>query len=267
MMDISKLACIAVYAGLLGAAPVQAAEPAQAKADVVAFNASVRVEVDAAGKPVKVEAPADLPESIRAYIEKRVASWQYQPAKVNGTPVSAVTFVQVGACAVPTEAGGAFKLGLDFKGNGPRIVAAADRLPPPSYPIEAQVKGYSGTFRVGYSIEPDGKPRLDSIETLDGGNKLAKVFHPALKKWVENLRYEPEQVDGRSVSTQMSYPVEFVLDTGHRHETVSEWRKRYLADLQARAIASKECVAAGGGDALRPIAQNSPIKVIPAPAG
>ena len=41
----------------------------------------------------------------------------------------------------------------------------------------------------------------------------------------------------------------------------------YLADLQARAIASKECVAAGGGDALRPIAQNSPIKVIPAPAG
>ena len=239
MMDISKLACIAVYAGLLGAAPVQAAEPAQAKADVVAFNASVRVEVDAAGKPVKVEAPADLPESIRAYIEKRVASWQYQPAKVNGTPVSAVTFVQVGACAVPTEAGGAFKLWLDFKGNGPRIVAAADRLPPPSYPIEAQVKGYSGTFRVGYSIEPDGKPRLDSIETLDGGNKLAKVFHPALKKWVENLRYEP----------------------------VSEWRKRYLADLQARAIASKECAAAGGGDALRPIAQNSPIKVIPAPAG
>ncbi|MBP8615766.1 MAG: hypothetical protein KBI17_05860, partial [Thermomonas sp.] len=55
----------ALLLGVLAATSGQAAEPAAAKPDVVAFNASVRVEVDAAGKPVKVEAPADLPEAIR----------------------------------------------------------------------------------------------------------------------------------------------------------------------------------------------------------
>ena len=54
-------------------APAVAADDVR-KPGVVAFNASVRVDVDASGKPVKVEAPADLPDSIRSFIEKRVAS-------------------------------------------------------------------------------------------------------------------------------------------------------------------------------------------------
>ena len=138
MMDISKLACIAVYAGLLGAAPVQAAEPAQAKADVVAFNASVRVEVDAAGKPVKVEASQDLPKPIREFVEKRVASWQYLPASINGVPQPATTYVGVSACAVPVAEG--YRLGVDFNGNGPRT--ASDRpLVGPMYPPLAQRSG------------------------------------------------------------------------------------------------------------------------------
>lgn len=46
--------------GLGFMAPAAGADDAS-KPGVVAFNASVRVEVDASGKPVKVEAPADLP--------------------------------------------------------------------------------------------------------------------------------------------------------------------------------------------------------------
>ena len=84
------LRSILVAAALAAAMPLHAGESAEKK--VVAFNASVRVEVDAAGKPVKVEAPADLPEAIRGYIETRVASWQYQPAKADGAPASAVTY-------------------------------------------------------------------------------------------------------------------------------------------------------------------------------
>ena len=56
--------CVAIACA--AAQPVAAADDA-ADADVVAFNASVRVEVDAAGKPVRIEAPADLPEAIRAF--------------------------------------------------------------------------------------------------------------------------------------------------------------------------------------------------------
>ena len=115
-MASRKMAMVLGLAGCLWWAPGVAADDKR----VVAFNASVRVEVDAAGKPVKVEAPADLPEAIRGYIEKRVASWQYQPAKVAGVARPAVTYVAVNACAVPVSEG--FRLGLDFDGNGPRRV-------------------------------------------------------------------------------------------------------------------------------------------------
>ena len=129
--------CVAIACA--AAQPVAAADDA-ADADVVAFNASVRVEVDAAGKPVRIEAPADLPEAIRAFVEKRVASWQYTPAQVAGVPQAAVTYVGVNACAVSVGAG--YRLGVDFAGNGPRT--AADRtLVPPMYPRLAQRRNTS----------------------------------------------------------------------------------------------------------------------------
>ena len=255
---------VLVAAVLLVAMPAMAADET-GKPAVVAFNSSVRVEVDASGTPVKVEAPADLPEAIRSYIHKRVASWQYQPAKVDGVPVSAVTYVRVGACAMPVAEG--YRLGLDFKGNGPKIIAAGDRMGPPTYPFEAQRKGLAGTFKVSYVIQPDGSTRLDAVETLEGGNKLAKLFHPALAQWIEGMRYEPEQVNGRPVATTMNFPVEFFLDHSHRNESPEAWRERYRKELQDRAIASKECLAATVTDGLVPVALDSPVKVTPRPAG
>jgi hypothetical protein len=56
-------------------------EPA---AKVVTFSASVRIDVDATGKLVKIEASGDVPEAIRNYIEKRVATWQYAPPRKRG---------------------------------------------------------------------------------------------------------------------------------------------------------------------------------------
>ena len=260
-MDISKLACIGLYSGLLVAAPAQSAEPAQAKPGVVAFNATVRVEVDAAGKPVKVEAPADLPESIRGYIEQRVASWQYQPAKANGTPAAAVTYVRVGACAIP--AAGGYRMGLDFKGNGPALVNPGPWfMPPPRYPREMQRRGAEGTYIVTYAIQPDGTTKVASVKPSEStGNRYATAFRDALTEWIEGLRYQPEQVGGIAVATEMSFPVIFQLRSGNGG------RETYRQELESRALASEECIAASMPGGPLPVATNSPIKVIPAPAG
>ncbi len=242
------------FIAALAAAPLSAAEPVP---NVVAFNASV-----------KVEAPQDLPQAVRSYIEKRVAGWQYEPARQDGVAVPATTFVHVGACAIPTPAGDGFNLGLDYKGNGPGVVSATGRMPPPTFPFEAQRKGLAGTFKVSYAIQPDGSTRLQEIETLAGGNKLAKLFHPVLAKWVEQMRYTPELVNGQPVATTMSFPVDFSLRDDKRHLSPELWRENYKAELQARAITSKECIAASAQtDGLQPIAQNSPVKVTPKPAG
>lgn len=253
------LRSILVVAALAAAMPLHAGESAEKK--VVAFNASVRVEVDAAGKPVKVEAPADLPEAIRGYIETRVASWQYQPARQGGVPAPAVTFVRVGACAIPVEKG--YRMGLDFKGNGPALVDAGPWfMPPPRYPSEMQRRGAEGTFEVTYAIQADGTTRIASIKPIEGtGNRYANAFRGALTDWIEALRYQPEQVGGIPVTTEMSFPVSFELRGG------GGGRQAYRNELEARALASKECLAASSPTGPLPIATNSPVKVIPTPAG
>lgn len=247
---------------LAAASPLlNAAEPAP---KVVAFNASVKVDVDAAGKPIRVEAPQDLPQAVRSYIEKRVATWQYEPAKRDGVAVPATTFVKVGACATPTPSGDGFRLGLDFKGNGPGLISASGHMPPPSYPGDLRRRGAQGAFKVSFTVQPDGTTRVDDVESVDGSKRYLKSFRPALTDWIEKIRYQPEVVGGRAVPTQISFPVEFVLKSGGRDPA---WRKRYLAELQSRAIATAECqLAAGAYQGPLPIALDSPVKVTPKPA-
>ncbi len=246
---------------LLAAVPATAADNSAPK--VVAFNASVKVEVDAAGKPTKVEAPADLPDAIRSFIEKRVAGWQYEPAKQNGVPASAVTYVRVGACAIPVAEG--YRLGLDFKGNGPSIENPGPWfMPPPRYPTDLVRAGVEGTFKVGYLIQPDGTTKVTLIEPMEGtGTRHLKSFRSALTDWIEDLRYQPEQVNGMPVATEMSFPVSFALGGSQGPRS----NKAYREELEARTIASKECMAASTPSGPLPIAMNSPIKVMPVPAG
>ena len=251
---------VGVAFALLLAAPAIAADDAS-KPDLVAFNATVRVDVDASGKPVKVEAPADLPDAIRSFIEKRVASWQYEPAKANGGPASAVTFVMVGACAMPVAEG--YRLGLDFKGNGPAVVDPGPWfMRPPQYPGEAQRGGAEGSFQVSYSIRPDGTTTLGSIVPIETntGSRHARVFKQAIASWIEAQRFQPEQVNGVAVATEVSFPVDFELRDGGN-------RQAYGNELKARALASKECIAASAPSGLLPMATNSPVKVTPVPAG
>jgi hypothetical protein len=241
---------------LLAAMPAVAGDKAEAK--VVAFNVSVRVEVDAAGKPVKVEAPADLPEAIRAFVEKRVATWQYIPAKVAGVPQPAVTYVGVGACAVPVAEG--YRLGVDFNGNGPRT-AADSRLVPPMYPPLAQRSGTEAEFVLILGVEADGHVVIDRIERADvSARRGASEFEPLLRRWVKTVRFDPELVAGKPVRGQVRMPVSFSLDGPGDRRALRE-------ELQAKAKASHECQIASGESDMKPVALQPAVTVIPQPAG
>jgi TonB family protein len=247
---------IVMLIALAAAMPLQAGDKAASK--VVAFNASVRVEVDPAGKPTRVEAPADLPEAIRGFIEKRVASWQYEPAKVGDMPQAAVTYVAVNACAVPMA--GEYRLGVDFDGNGVRY-SGDQRIPPPMYPPEAQMRGTEAEFVLILGIETDGHAKLDQVEHASfSSRKGSGEFEPALRRWAKTLRFDPELVAGKPVRGQVRMPVSFILsDTRNRQELLDE--------LQAKAKASRECQIASGEEELKPVAMNPAVTVMPVPAG
>lgn len=245
-----------MLAVLLATVPGQAAEPA--KRDVVTFAASVKVEVDAAGKPVKVEAPADLPAEIRGYIETRVASWQYQPARLEGVPQASTTYVSVNACAMPVAEG--YRLGVDFNGNGPR--RAGDlRLDPPMYPMLAHRAGTEATFVLILATDAAGKARIDAIEHADiSGRAGAGAFEPTLRRWAQGVRFDLEQVSGKPVPARVRVPVLFSMG-------LKQDRKTLRNELQAKAMASRECQLASDGGGIKPVALEPAVTVIPRPAG
>lgn len=228
---------------------------ATSAADPVAFRATARVEVDTAGKPVKVEASEDLPDPIRAFIEKTVTSWHFSPPSRDGTSGSGVTYVSLGACAMPE--GGNYRMAVDFKGNGPGPLGNTERLTP-RYPADAQRAGREANLVVYWIVETDGRATLERIERK-GGPRLRKKdsFYQAVEAWISQLHYEPERLAGRLVKTRISGPVTFALLPGPYHPE-SEKQK----DL-ARIKQTPECqIAASKLDKGVPaVAIDSPVSV------
>ena len=250
---------ITAFAALACLVSLPAIAAGDAKPKVIAFNASVKVEVDAAGKPVKVEAPADLPEVVRSYIEKRVASWQYLPAREGGVPAPATTYVNIGACAIPAGVGNQYQFGLDFKGNGPQVANKYNRLMPTADLAAAVGKsGFTGTFEVTLSAQPDGEAKPISITRKAGPPRGVKDVEQALRKWVvRDIRFEPERVAGKAVATQVRFDVQFSSDSAPS-----------ARELQQRALNRSECKLASGdaNPGLEAIALDSPVKVTAIPA-
>jgi len=237
------LAGLALLAGF-----ADAAEP-------IAFRAEARVEVDATGKPNRIEASADLPEAVRTFIEKQVATWRFAPPSRDGVTGSGVTYLKLGACAVPVANG--YRMAIDYKGNGPRI-AGSSILPPPRYPVSEMIAGRGAQLVVKWIVETNGRATLEQVERTDGA-KVRRIdpFEKAIREWVTTLRYEPEQLDGKAVRTRVTVPVTFMAG-GAKGPTA------FKQELIEQARQSPECQLADsrlpGG--LQPVAVDSPFKLL-----
>ncbi len=238
------------------AAAAAADEPAQKP---VAFRAEAKVTLDAAGKPLAVEASQDLPAPVRNFIEQRVATWHFSPPEQDGVTGPAVTFLTLGACALPTAEGG-YRLAVDFKRNGPRYTNGPVFLPP-AYPHEANVRGIGASMVVTYVVGTDGRATLEKLEYTDGANHRRDGFGEAVRVWLRDMRFEPEQLAGKPVRTRIETTVKFTA--GPHAQSRDEIRR----ELEAKAARSEECrFAAGGAESggMAPLALNSPVRVEPA---
>lgn len=222
-------------------------------ADPLAFRAEARVEVDAAGKPTKVEASPDLPDAVRGFIEAKVATWQFAPPSRDGVVGNGVTYLKLGACAVPV--GNGYRIAVDYKGNGPRL-AGKSLLPPPRYPSDAVRAGIEADLIVHWIVEPNGTATLERTERTDGVVlRKGDSFEIAIRDWIRTLRYEPEELAGERVRTRVTVPVDFRL-----HSSSGAIKR----ELRERAEQSPECQMAASKltQGLQPVAVDSPFKVL-----
>lgn len=246
----------AVALAFAAAAAAAADEPAQKP---VAFRAEAKVTLDAAGKPLAVEASQDLPAPVRNFIEQRVATWHFSPPEQDGVTGPAVTFLTLGACALPTAESG-YRLAVDFKRNGPRY-ANGPVFRGPGYPHEANVRGIGASMVVTYVVGTDGMATLEKLEYTDGQKHRRDGFDEAIRAWLRDMRFEPEQLAGKPVRTRIETTVKFSV--GPRGTSRDEIRR----DLEAEAARSDECrLAAGDAEpgGMAPLALNSPVHVEPA---
>lgn len=247
-MQGSMLAALAC-ASLAGAAARAADDPARP----VAFRADARVELDAGGRPTRIEVSRDLPEAIRAYVARRVAAYTYSPPHRDGVSGPAVTYLHLGACAIPEGAG--YRLGLDYKGNGPRLATPGARVPVLPFPPSAMRSGRTEvTMQVAFHIEPDGSATFDKVTYADGDAHRRDGFDALARAWPKLLRFEPEQLAGRALRSQATIQLTYTV---RRPGAVRE-------GLVEQALRSRECQAAAGADeGPLPVALDSPVRVVP----
>lgn len=217
---------------------------------IVAFRAEARVELDAAGRPTKIEASKDLPDAIRSYVEGRVAAYHFSPPARDGVSGPAVTHLSLGACAVPSAGG--YRLGLDLQGYGPRLA----RLGNPEYPREAARAHVQAQATMRVLVRADGTAALEKIEYADPEQPARRAFDGAIGHLVSQLRFEPEQLAGQPVATRIELGANFVLP--------GDKNTRELKDqLQRKYAMTRECQDAGADTGQQPIALDSPVAVTP----
>jgi hypothetical protein len=241
--------------------PLAVARPDGTEAKLVAFPAEAKVTLDAAGKPISVEPSADLPAPIRDFIRQRVATWRFSPPEQDGVTGPAVTYLRLGACAIP-QADGNYRLAVDFKDNGP-LYANGPMMRPPPYPKDALVHRIGATAVVTFVVGVDGLATVEGIEYQDRSNHRRDGIDAALRDWVRGMHYEPEQLAGHAVRTRIRVPVVFSI-TGPEDSSLDALREK----ASERAAQSEECRLAAGDAAqpegLRPVALNSPVRLEPA---
>ena len=147
------------------------------------------------------------------------------------------------------------RLAVEYGWNGPGYADGRYFHPAPRYPIDAAKRDKVGAFRVVLKVGTDGRATVDTIEVESGQLRL---FEDALHSWVAQLRYVPEEIDGKPVATRVAIPVEFSM--GGQLSP----RQRMRQEREAKRHSS-ECVAAMSGDkeeAPQPVVLDSPFKPI-----
>lgn len=190
-----------ICAGLLALA---CAWPARA-ADVREQSYSIGADVDAQGKVTALQFD-DESVPVRKLLTAAVQQWQFVPAKRDGQPVPAHTFIRARIRAIP-DAQGEYGLRVSFVGNGPRL----ERTAAPKYPKDAVRRRQSAFMWLDATVLPDGNLADLKVSRRFDDWPVASSIEQSVLAAARRWRASAEQVDSRPVATHLRVPVTFTL--------------------------------------------------------
>lgn len=168
----------------------------------------IGADVDATGRITATQLDADVPASIGSVVSAAVKQWHFVPARRDGQPVPAHTFVYTKLKAIPDTHGG-YSLRISFEGNGPRMLKQNIQ---PHYPMDAVRRRECAFVVLDATVQPDGSLGDLSAHSRFDDWPLRSSFIGSVLAAAKQWHAIPEQVDGQPVATRMHLSVSFTLN-------------------------------------------------------
>ena len=208
----------------------------------------VGADVDATGRITATQVDADVPGTIADVLASAVKHWEFVPAKQDGHPVPAHTFIRAKLTAVPDQHGHD-ELRLEFVGNEPRLDKTNAA---PRYPQDAARAGETAFLFLDVTVQPDGSLAAMTVRSQFANRPVRPAFEHAVLAAAKNWHATAEQVNGQPVATHMRIPANFTLSAQRLTQAQAESLR--TAAGRREAIASAEA-----NPPTNPLASDQPV--------
>lgn len=177
-------------------------------------HAAVSVGADGQVTNVVVQ-EAKLSPAVKSVVVDNVKRWRFEPVIVDGAPLPALTYVNIDTCAIPS--GDGYNLLVKYVDNGPFVIGSQH----PEYPLNVfEYGGGHVAFTVKLRALADGHGEIQDILMQDVRPSIVRDLRGAVVRWIAALRFQPEQVNGELVATDLEWPI--ILTTVKRRVELTD---------------------------------------------
>jgi len=203
-----------------------------------------KVSVGADGRVTDVALFEDkLSTTVKSMVVEHVKRWQFVPVLVNAVAVPALTYVYLDTCAIPS--GDGYDLAVTYVDNGPLL---SDAMPLEFSPTIAEYSNKHQSIKIKLRVMSDGRAQLQDVVMVDVAPNVQREVRSTIKDWVRSMRFQPEQIGGQAVATDLEWPMDIITEPlGTRHPNVD-------------VATDPACKSARSGSAA-PRAMDSPLKL------
>jgi TonB family protein len=173
------------------------------------YRYGIAAEIDPSGRVIGAELnDEDVPPVFADAVETLVKQWRFNPARVNGLPVTVTTMLQ--AQVLVNDDRRRPTMTARYLSHGAEVLT--HRALPPSYPEDAIGARASAEVALMVTVSAGGEPAQIALHSLkmDVDNKgLARQFEKAAIKTVQRWEFRPETLAGQPVASRLMVPIRF----------------------------------------------------------
>ena len=170
-------------------------------------NVWLDLALDATGAVTSVDVIDHQPPSIIGILEDWALQQQYEPAVIDGQPVTSTISIFATVNLEAHEEG----VAVTVEGGEPQPRPITIRRP--RFPQMAMRAGRGGSAKVKFVVDEEGRPtQIEVVESTD--RAFEKPTIQAMEKW----RFKVQTINGEPVTQEMTQTIEYNLEKRRRSD-------------------------------------------------